>query len=373
MTRRFMKTWRIGPALLALACLLLLLAPQALAAEAISKGTDGIEIADDGTVTLISGHIGGEQVASVQFQLKLGAGDIFTLDLAFAAAGKITYVTDTDTVSVYIAGATALMAPDQTRLTLGTVTAPAAAELVEGSLKYVYGKTVIEQRSSTFQARAPEGTDTCKDEIQKLLGEEKNKDDYSQESYDAYLKAAGDAAALLEDPSASPEQLQQALEALQSAIRNLTLKGLGSLKSLLDQARSALAAAEADPDSYTADSVAALRDAVARAEAAVESGSEADWAAAESALSAVINLVPVGNKTDAPYDPGGSNNSTGEGDLAASGETDAAQQTLSTAATGNTAPNTGDETALLPWTLAMLGSLAVLAVLAAARRRVRGR
>lgn len=381
MTRRVLKNWRIGPALLALACLLALLAPGALAAEAVDKGTDSVEIGQDGTVTLVSGHIAGEQVASVQFQLTLGEGDSFTLDPAFAAAGKITYVSGTGTVSVYIAGPTALMAPDQTRLTLGTVADPAGAALVEGSLRYVYGKSVVQQRIAMFQAPVPADAEACKEQIRSLLESPKSSDDYSEESYAAYLKAAGEAAALLEEDSpASPEQLQEALNALQSAINNLTLKGLGSLKSLLDQARSTLAEAEAAPGGYTAESLAALRDAVSKAEAAVESGSEAEWTAAEEALSAVMSPVPVGTRSVASYDPGGSNSdgtgdTAGVGDPAAADGTDGTQPTPTTSATpaaapaGNTAPNTGDQTALWPWTLVMLGSLAALTILAAARRR----
>lgn len=362
MTRRVLKIWRIGPALLALACLLFLLAPQALAAaETVSKGTDGVEIGEDGTVTLISGHISGEQVASVQFQLKLGEGDSFDLDPAFQQAGKITYVSGTtDAISVYIAGATALMAGDQTRLTLGTVTDPAAAELVEGSLKYVYGKTVVQQSVSSFRAASPADGEAYREQIRSLLAVDKDQDDYTPESYAAYLTSADEASKLAEDMSATAIQLQEAFAALQTAIDDLTLKGLGKLKSMLAAARSALAEAEADPDGYTADSVAALREAVSKAEAALSSDSEADWTTASEALGAVMNPVPVLQADTPAYDPG-----------APAGE----PQPASTAAAavssaGQAAPNTGDETALLPWTMAMLCSLAMLAFI---RRRMRTR
>lgn len=373
MTRRVLKIWRIGPALLALACLLALLAPGALAAEAVDKSTDGVEIGEDGTVTLISGHIGGEQVASVQFQLTLSEGDSFTLDPAFAAAGKITYVTGTDTVSVYIAGPTALMGPDQTSLVLGTVTDPAGAAMVEGSLKYVYGKTVVQQSASSFRQAGPGDEASYREQIQSLLSGEKNQDDYTPESYAEYVAAADAASRLSADVSAGAEQLQEAFSALQEAINNLTRKGLGSLRSLLETARDALAKAEAAPESYTAESVAALRDAVAKAEEAMSKDSEEEWTAAAEALGKVINPVPVGARNSAPYDPGGPNVSSDAPGTGAPGGTAGAETAKQAAPAGNTAPNTGDEAAPLPWTLALLGSLGMLAALAAARRRLRGR
>lgn len=393
MTRYINKTWRIGPALLALACLLFLLAPQALAAEeAIDKGLDAIEIASDGTVTLVSGHAADEKIASVQFSLKLAEGDSLVLDPAFEATGKLTYTPGTGTQNVYIAGPSALMAPGQTRLRLGTVSSPDAAELEEGSLQYVYGKDLRQQTALTTWAQAPdeepgggEEPSGLKAQLQARLdevGEQYTADmqsGYTEASWSALIQAMTAAQALL-DPAReqvpTDEELQAALDGLNGAVTGLVEAGGQGVSDTLEQTvqEAEKLLAEIDRTKYTPESVAALQAAVDSAKNDVLSDPNATAearATAEKAIKDAMTLTLIPDPSDPIPEEGETGGETVVDTATPAPTPTATPAPTATATAAAAAPNTGDETALLPWMAVLALSGGMLALLAVRRRQQR--
>ena len=131
---------------LVLAAVMLMPVTDTLAAEgeanaSSAPGVDYITV-DGGVVTLHSDSMAGEGICSLQLTLTGAADFVFDETLA---GGRMTHVSRTaDGVTIYIAGASPLMADGFTTLALGTV-APAdgTVTLAENSLIYVYGSRAI--------------------------------------------------------------------------------------------------------------------------------------------------------------------------------------------------------------------------------------
>ncbi len=213
-------------AMIALLGVLFLLAPGTLADGGVSSGTDDVRIAEDGTVTLISGHMAGERVSSVQFQLAAEGEATFTFSEALS--GWNTYCSRSDGVlEIYIAGSKPLMAEGQTELVVGTVSGVEAqgVTLVEHSLGYVYGKQIKTQVVSA-EKNAPPVT-TVKDELGKLLEDAKasygdpHKGKYSEETWSVLEQAIADAEQLWLSGTASDEDMRAAMDAVNAAIEGL--------------------------------------------------------------------------------------------------------------------------------------------------------
>ena len=130
---------------LVLAAVMLMPVTDTLAAEGEAASppapADYITV-DGGVVTLHSDSMAGEGICSLQLTLTGAADFVFDETLA---GGRMTHVSRTaDGVTIYIAGASPLMADGFTTLALGTV-APAdgTVTLAENSLIYVYGSRAI--------------------------------------------------------------------------------------------------------------------------------------------------------------------------------------------------------------------------------------
>lgn len=318
MTRYINKTCRAGLALLALACLLMLLAPRALAADVIDKGDDAIQIGLDGTVTLLSGHAADEKLASVQFVLNVPAGSTFSfaplgdrLTYSYTAAVQVEEDKTQDQIHIFVAGAEPLMGEGVTSLTVGTVSASdlQAVTLAEGSLRYVYGSKVITQSAGT-RSEQPE---TPRAKLERLCQEAVLIEDlspFTQESKDAFMQARNTAAALLENAEATDDALTAAYEALKAAMDGLALPTVTDpptdpLASLKAQLRAALDEVEGEydetkKDAYTTDSWNTLMSAISAGEALL--APDREQAPTEEELQTAINALAAAKTGLAPAD-----------------------------------------------------------------------
>lgn len=444
MTRYIDKTWRIGPALLALACLLSLLAPGALAAEGVDSTSDAVEIAGNGTVTLISDHIAGEKISSVQLQISVGSDTTgFNFAGGLSDDNRILHAVLSDGVlSLYIAGANPLPVGENDTLVLGMLAGgdPAKADFVDGSLKYVYGNTIRAQAAANLEgesiameglknliavAEAVDGTlytaesygalqtalaaakealantaatdeelqaaadmlhaaidslvpvgsapsgpskEALRAAVDAAAAYEGREAEFTKASWDTFFAALVHANEVLEKPDATAEEIDAAAQALIAAQAGLKPSGKGELEAAVAEAEALLE--EIDESQYTPESVKALKDALAAAQAVLADAAagEAEWASALSALTDAKSLIPVGKPgSDDPIPEGGE---TGDQQTSPSPSPTATPTATATAtAAVKTAPNTGDETALLPWAMMLIGSGALLALLAVRRRR----
>lgn len=300
MTTRFdHKTWRIGPALLALACLLSLLAPGALAAaEGVDSTSDAVEISENGTVLLRSDHIAVEKVASLQLQLSLGDGGVFTVSPALQDGSRITYVSGAGTVRIYIAGPKALLESGDS-LVLGTITGcdPKTADFVDGSLKYVYGSTIRAQAAANL-----EGESIVMEGLKNLIAEAEAVDGtlYTADSYGALQTALDAAKAVLYNTAATDDDLQAAADMLRVAIDSLLPVGpapSGPSKEALQAAVDAVAAYAGREAEFTKTSWETFFAALVHANEVLEkldATAEEIEAAAQALIAAQAGLKPSG-------------------------------------------------------------------------------
>lgn len=366
MTKRIYRTFW---SLFTLLALLLLFAPRALADGPITSGTDAIRVSEDGTVTLLSGHIAGEGVSSLQLTLETAGEASF----AFSDGIKAAYMTNVTSaeggLTLYIAGTKPLMAAGQTELVLGTVSGVASesVKLAAGSPQYVYGTRVIGQNleldDGTGVSDARSALEQKLSDVDSVYGLDSVQKLYSEESRKALLDAVSEARELLKT-EASDDELTAAFQKIENAILGLrTDAEEGLYKQLAD------ALVEAERGSYTPESLAALKDAIQAAQAALDSEDETAIKNATEALQdALRKLVHTA-------DPDSNGTVHSDGDQSQSGGENAADATATptaaAAATAGqaTAPNTGDEQALLPWAGLLVLSGALLT--AVIRRRAR--
>ncbi len=375
MTKTFFKTlWTIA----VLLSLLLLLTPPALAAG-VDAGTDAIEVSPDGTVTLLSGHIAGEGVSSVQFQLRT-EGDVQFSFAGDIAGGYLTNCVAGDgTLDVYIAGTAPLMQPGYTSRVLGTVSPADKAQPVQSSLRYVYGVNTVAQNVSL----GPEAeSGEPKAQLQSVLDaanamfSAENK--YSEESWAKLNAAIDEIVRLLESDAVTQEQVNDAIKAYNQACIDLVIVGSDDLGAVLESARAI------DASLYTPNSYSVLADAISAAETVLAKGDGAGPEEVEQAISALRAAMEglvsqqsadgsggvIGDGADngtmlrsapAPEQGGG----TGDG---GDGSGSGSSGTQATTSAGSVIPATGDETDLAPWLAVMCLCGGLLAVLL---RRVR--
>lgn len=400
-------------AALALTVLLLALAPAALA-DGMDTGTDAIEISPEGAVTLVSGHIGGEGVCSVQFQLRT-EGDVSFSFAGDIAGSYLTYCTAGDgTLNIYIAGTAPLMQPGVYSRLLGTVSPADKASPVQSSLQYVYGEHVVMQNAGAEPASSDETDDAVKAQLRSVLDAANAlygavNDKYTDASWSRLNDAINAIALLLEQQTVTQLEADEAIAAYELAAAELQLAGAEELQAALDAARAE------DASAYTPDSFRLLLDAIAAAEAVqakgADAGSEEIAGAVQALRAAMAALVPMqsadsnGETHMDPRDGGGSDYTPDAPEAPAASEAPAATDmpaapvetsvpldavtavetaspTATPAPTATAAPTdtpvigqvpgTGDGTVLLPWA-ALLGlSAALLALLAVRRGKTRG-
>lgn len=364
----------ILPPLLAL---LMMLSPLALA-DGMDTGTDAIELAQDGTLTLISDHMAGEGVCSVKLQLLVedgSAGFVFS----GALGDRLTYCTAGDgTLDIYISGAVPLMAEGQTSLVLGTVTGSVEnVSPLQQSLQYVYGRRMIALNVPEPEDEADAGYTGAKAaldaKITEIAGYIVTDHRYTEESWQKLNEAFNYARAVLEREDASDEDVNEALKELEDAFNGLQLTSAGRLELALENA------AALDGSRYTPESYAALQAAVEAGANALAGGQNEQMDSAaeaiERAMKELVELVQAdgsGGIHSDPYDPGtgsGKGRSaappadgtplpqesgapeaqTSDGAAAPDSAAAPASSAAPTAVAGGTAPHTGDETPLALW------------------------
>ncbi len=403
MTRRMDRSRWLG-ILLAAVLTLCLWTPQAQASEAVDKSADIIEISEDGTVTLISGHLAEEKLSSLQLELKVEEGEA-GFQFSESLGDRLKYCSHGDgTLRIFIAGSEPLLAEGETSLVLGTVTGEGVRVTpVEDSLQFVRGTRMAAQTLTEAKNQEPDPTpapdqppegggageqaptitpDQTEDARNRLIAELDSAaalygagdTRYTQDSWGKLLTAVEQAVQLRDRGDASQAELEAALEQLRAAIRGLVPIGRAALGEAVTSAR-AYAAAE-----YTQDSYRALQDAVANADAVLAdpSADETAWSEALARLQEAIDrLVPyTGADSNGKAIPDGPDGGSGGADgptttpVVNTPAPSAAPSGGSKGAPG-VAPNTGDETAVLPWI--MLLTLSGTGLLLLARRRRKNR
>lgn len=367
-------------ALAAALLMLLLTAPQALA-DGVDSGTDAIEIAEDGTVTLVSGHAAGEGVSSVQFQLRLSGEAGFS----FADLGsRLTYCTQSDgMLHIYIAGSEPLMGSGTTRLVVGTVTGDVqSVEPVQESLQYVYGRRTVAQNVPEA-VRMDSMWEQLLDVLNSANAEFGAAHMYSDESWGVLNSAIDHIEQLLDKEDLQPQDVTEAIAAYDTAKSGLQLAGKDELEELMAESR------DVDASLYTAGSYAALQAAVSGAESALNDPDPLVVAGAvqrlREALSGLVEQQWADSSGSLHGDPrdGGSEPQaspeiidepavlpTPEADTptdlpAAPASLPGPTATAAPAAASGAAPGTGDDTPVLLWMAVLClagGALAVLAL-----------
>ena len=359
---RILRSVRKALALLTVLTLVLLAAPAALADAGGDAGTDEIVISENGTVTLVSGHMAAEKICSVQFKLRVGG----EAEFSFAGLGdRLTWcATEADgTLGVYIAGTEPLMGEGVTSVVVGYLTGDVeSVEPIPESLAYVYGRRTVAQN-------APETVrvDSLWEQLVQVLDSANTEfgtaHKYSDDSWSKLNAAIDQIEQLRERDDLTQQDVDAAIAAYNAAKNSLQLAGKTDLLALLEDAEE-LQASDFTPDSY-----ALLASAIQEARDAAETEDVERIAVAvqelRAALQGLIELQsadPNGGVYDDPQDPGTDGD---EGD----GGDDAPDATATPAPTAtpdgaNGAPNTGDETALLPWAALLVLSAALLAVIA---------
>ncbi len=255
---------RISNIVLLVLIFAVLLPVRALAAN----DKDEVRISEEGTITIVSGEAAKGGISSLQFGLQVQPAEqdakvSFAFSDSTAKIAEFRYHENKDgnggVLNIYLAGTTALFA-DSDALSVGTVVVQdqdgkdvvAEVSVAEDSLKYVY---VTEMK--TAEAKSPEqpvkihaeqpatpgqptdpaqptkpddgSGDASKSEAFKELQETlKNAESYAAgnytgESYQAMKQAMEAAAAVLNSPMPTEEELANALHNLQNAMGALVL------------------------------------------------------------------------------------------------------------------------------------------------------
>ncbi len=226
-------------ALLVMATVLLLSVP------ALAATTDAIELAENGTVTVVSGHAAEEKLSSVQVRISIAPSSGQSVGFTFSAglAGRLTKYSYADgTLSVYVAGTAPLLAEGQDRLALGAITGGdlASAELGDDALQFVYGRRVVTQAAELTRTGsvpnetatpAPEDTpepaptpeSQIRLDLRTVLDRAKGYDaaGYTSASFQALQAAIQSAEEVLANADASETEWTAAKQALQEAMDKL--------------------------------------------------------------------------------------------------------------------------------------------------------
>ncbi len=262
--RKSMRDLSRGALALLVMVTVLLLSVPALAATA-----DTVELAENGTVTVISGHAAEEKLSSVQVRLSIAPAEGQSVGFTFSAgiADRLTRYSYADgTLSVYVAGTAPLLAEGQDRFVLGAITGGdlASAELPDDALQFVYGRRVVPQSAELTRTGAVPN----------------------------------------ETPTPAPEDTPEPAPTPESQIRL-------DLRTALDTAKGY------DAAGYTPASFQALQAAIQSAEEVLANAeaSEAEWTAAKQALQAAVDkLVPVASADGSgPVIGDGPDDGTGSG------------------------------------------------------------
>ncbi len=260
--------------------LLVVMAVPLLSVPALAATADTIELAENGTVTVVSGHAAEELLSSVQVRIRIAPAEGQSVGFTFSAglADRLTRYSYTDgTLSVYVAGTAPLLAAGQDRFVLGAVTGGdvAGAALPEDALQFVYGRRVVAQSVELVTTEAVP-TDTPAPEE---------------------TAVPEDTPVPAETPEPAPTPESQARTGLRAALD--TAKGY-------------------DAAGYTPVSFQALQEAIQSAEEALAdpAASEAAWTAAGLALQKAIDkLVPVASADGSgPVIGDGQDDGTGAGE-----------------------------------------------------------
>ena len=266
--RKSMRDLSRGALALLVMVTVLLLSVPALAATA-----DTVELAENGTVTVISGHAAEEKLSSVQVRISIAPAEGQSVGFTFSAglADRLTRYSYADgTLSVYVAGTAPLLAEGQDRFVLGAITGGdlASAELPDDALQFVYGRRVVPQSAELTRTGAVPNETPAPEE------------------------------------TSVPEDTPEPAPTPESQIRL-------DLRTALDTAKGY------DAAGYTPASFQALQAAIQSAEEVLANAeaSEAEWTAAKQALQAAVDkLVPVASADGSgPVIGDGPDDGTGSG------------------------------------------------------------
>lgn len=165
-----------------------------------------------------------------------------------AKVSEYRYSTDTSYLNIYVAGTTPLFEDGKTTIEVGTISAGSnfKVTVIEDSLTAVVGSeeevvTLDDYPEVTISDdKNPENPDRPDETSKKLeetikAAEALSKNDYTEESYNALLKAIENAKNVLNDPNATNEQIAQALAALENAIGALVPVTKDSAQEKFDQ------------------------------------------------------------------------------------------------------------------------------------------
>ena len=226
-------------------------------------------------------------------------------------------------------------------------------------------------------------TQADKTALEELYNANKDKDvsGYTDISAAAWKEALSAAENVLNDPSASTEDVQNAFDQLNTALNGLKLKAdTEELTALVNTARELLSSDTIDQ--YTEESVQALRDALAEAEELLAQDLSEDQQslideAAGALRTAADSLEEIDNGGNEPENPDDGNNpenpdngnKPGNPDDSTSGGSGnkPADPGQNTSGADQNIPQTGDSSAVWLWTALVLTALA--AVLIAAKNK----
>ena len=165
-----------------------------------------------------------------------------------AKVSEYRYSTDTSYLNIYVAGTTALFEDGKTTIEVGTISAGSnfKVTVIEDSLTAVVGSeeevvalddypevTISDDKNPENPDRPDETSKKLEETIK--AAEALSKNDYTEESYNALLKAIENAKNVLNDPNATNEQIAQALAALENAIGALVPVTKDSAQEKFDQ------------------------------------------------------------------------------------------------------------------------------------------
>ncbi len=409
MVRHDKMTIRMAAVLAAVLALLALLAPTALADD-IDRGTDAVRIDQDGTVTLISGHIGAEGVASLRLRLNVPADAVFTFDAGLA--GRMTYsgAIREGKMNLYVASAVPLMSPGQTELVLGRIAAADMGSVSAGedALQYVYGSFVAPQTVTILETQQSPSGDVD-EQLKALMAEV---DGFAQDPANP-TKFSGDTWGTLLDAWTSAGGVDENTPEAEKASILAQLQAAFNGLMRAEVAQALQKAAGYVPEAYESSSYSVLQAAVAKARALTGPYVTDEQAAAVvSEINAAISGLAVNPDYNGPVISDGPDGGTGSGggeatpaptespapsatpeptvspapsaspepgatpEPEASTEPTASPSPAPTATAkpaapgggGSRAPSTGDETVILPWAALLCLSGALLAVVFARRR-----
>ncbi|MBE6828466.1 MAG: hypothetical protein E7514_07685 [Ruminococcaceae bacterium] len=163
--------------------------------------------------------------------------------------------------------------------------------LTAGEIVYANTNATAEQIASATQAILDAINSLSriidKDDLQNLVNEANaiNQDDYTDTTSDALQDAIDDAQAVLDDPNATDEEIQNAYEALENAINNLIDRS-----ELADAIEDGNVIVNGDTSAYTSESVQALEEAIAAGET-VYNDPDASQAEIDAATEAIRDAL----------------------------------------------------------------------------------